>query len=78
MALVNFVTFVVFNILDNPFSMQNFLKVFSGSSSPFSKFSMIYAKKMLLVSHKLIFIENQAVLLCVTTLKRARAFVATV
>ena len=33
---------------------------------------------MLLVSHKVVFIENEAVLLCVTMRERARAFAATI
>ena len=32
---------------------------------------------MFLVSHKVVFIENEAVLLCVTTRERARTFAAT-
>ena len=33
---------------------------------------------MLLVSYKVVFIENDAVLLCVTILERARAFAVTI
>ena len=33
---------------------------------------------MLLVSHKMVFIENEAVLLCVTMRERTRAFEATI
>ena len=33
---------------------------------------------MLLVSHKVVFIENEAVLICVTMSERARVFAATV
>ena len=33
---------------------------------------------MLLLSHKMVFIENEAALLCVTMRERARAFAATV
>ena len=41
-----------------------------------TKFSKLY--KMLLLSHKTIFCENEAVYLCITIQKRARAFVATI
>ena len=33
---------------------------------------------MLVFSHKIVFIENEAVLLCVTMRERARTFVATI
>ena len=33
---------------------------------------------MLLVSHEVVFIENEAVLLCVTMRERRRAFAATI
>ena len=41
-------------------------------------FQWFLIKGMLVFSHKMIFIKNEAALLCVTMRKRARAFVATI
>ena len=40
--------------------------------------SSIYLTLLLIVSHKMVFIENKTALLCVTTQKHARAFAATI
>ena len=46
------------------------LNVLSGSS--------IYLTLLLIVSHKMVFIENKTALLCVTMREHARAFAATI
>ena len=38
---------------------------------------MVFAKKMLLVLHNVVFIENEALLQCVAMRERTRAFAAT-
>ena len=43
-----------------------------------SSFQQFLLKRMLIVSHKVVSIENEAVLLCVTMRERAKAFVATI
>ena len=42
------------------------------------KFNVSKIERMLLVSNKVVFTENEAVLLCVTMQERARAFAATI
>ena len=41
-------------------------------------FNSYLLKRMLVASHKMVFIENEAVLLCVTMRERAREFTATI
>ena len=53
------------------------LDVLSESSIHFAKLRYFCLKRML-VSYKVIFIKNEAVLLCVTMRERARAFAATI
>ena len=43
----------------------------------FPSSQMFFLKRMLLVSNKVIFIENEAALLCTAMRERARAFAAT-
>ena len=54
------------------------LNVLSVSSIHFAYFSRVLVETMLLVSHKIVFIENEAALLCVTMRKRAKEFAATI
>ena len=56
--------------------LTSILNVLSESGTHFVKFSTVIAKKMLLVSHKMALIKNEAVFLCVTTRERARAYTA--
>ena len=51
---------------------------FSESTIHFDYLSKVLPKKMLLVSYEVVFIENEAVLLCVTMRERARAFTAAI
>ena len=44
----------------------------------FPSFEWFLLRRMLLVSHKVVFIKYEAVLLCVTMQERARAFAATI
>ena len=43
----------------------------------FPSSQMFLQKRIMLVSHKVIFIENEAALLCIAMQERARAFAAT-
>ena len=54
------------------------LNVLSESSIRFASFQQFLLKGMLLVSHKMVFNKNEAVLLCTTMRERARAFAATI
>ena len=54
------------------------LNVLSESGIHFTQLSIVLAKKMLLLSHKMVHIKNEAALLCVTMRERARAFAATI
>ena len=54
------------------------LNVLSESSIHFTSFQWFLLKRMLVFSHKMFFIKNEAMLLCVTMRERARAFVATI
>ena len=66
MAMVNF---VFSKILDNLVSMQNSLN--AKYSIHFAKFLAVLLRKIILVSHKMFFIENKAALPCVTMRERA-------
>ena len=52
--------------------------VVSESSIHFAQFSIVLAKKILLVSHKMAFIEKMAALLCVIMQRQSRAFATTI
>ena len=50
----------------------------SSSSSFLPSFHQFLLKGMLTFAHKMVFIENEAALLCVTMRERARTFAATI
>ena len=92
MTFARFVTFVVLKILDNFVSIADIIKIsktvqrkltfilnaLSESSIHFTQLSIVLPKKMLVLSHKMVRIKNEAALLCVTMRERATAFAAAI